>query len=85
MNLIARAAIYTSVGRPNFAQYVNGVTLPDPESAPSATNRITVNNAGIKAWSARTFNVRLERYFEGVGQFSIGAFRRQLKKDLPPG
>jgi hypothetical protein len=47
----ARAAVYTSVGRPNFAQYVNGVTLPDPESAPSATNRITVNNAGIKSSS----------------------------------
>src|SRR6185436_19200833 len=57
-NLIARAAFYTSVGRPNFAQYVNGVTLPDPESAPSGTNRIVVNNAGIKAWSAHSEKLR---------------------------
>jgi iron complex outermembrane recepter protein len=78
-NLIARAAVYTSVGRPNFAQYVNGVTLPDPEAAPSSTNRIIVNNAGIKAWSARTEKVRLEYYFEGVGQVSVGAFRRDFK------
>jgi TonB-dependent receptor len=77
-NLIARAAYYTSVGRPNFAQYVNGVSLPDPETAPSSAT-ITVNNAGIKAWSARTEKVRLEYYFAGVGQVSVGAFRRDFK------
>ncbi|MEO6245008.1 MAG: hypothetical protein ABIQ12_06200, partial [Opitutaceae bacterium] len=77
-NLIARAAAYTSVGRPNFAQYVNGVSLPDPETAPS-TATIVVNNAGIKAWSANTTKVRLEYYFDGVGQVSIGAFRRDFK------
>ena len=38
-----------------------------------------VNNAAIKAWSARTVSVRLEHYFEGVGQFSVGAFRRQFE------
>ena len=78
-NLILRAGAYRSVGRPNFAQYVNGVTLPDPESAPSASNRIVVNNAGIKAWSANSTKLRLEYYFEGVGQVSIGAFRRDFE------
>ncbi len=77
-NLIARAAAYSSVGRPNFAQYVNGVSLPDPETAPS-TATIVVNNAGIKAWSANTTKVRLEYYFEGVGQISVGAFRRDFE------
>jgi TonB-dependent receptor len=77
-NLIARAAYYTSVGRPNFAQYVNGVTLPDPETAPSTATR-TVNNAGIKAWSAQTGKLRLEYYFAGVGQVSVGAFQRDFK------
>jgi outer membrane receptor for ferrienterochelin and colicin len=38
-----------------------------------------VNNAGIKAWSAQTGKVRLEYYFEGVGQVSVGAFRREFK------
>jgi hypothetical protein len=35
-NLIARAAWYTSVGRPNFNQYAGGVTLPDPDLPPAA-------------------------------------------------
>jgi len=78
-NLIARAAYYHSVGRPNFIQYSGGVTLPDTGNPPGPGNRITVNNAGIKAWSARTVNLRLERYFEGVGQISVGAFRRQIE------
>jgi iron complex outermembrane recepter protein len=38
-----------------------------------------VNNAAIKAWSAHTEKVRLEYYFEGVGQVSVGAFRRDFK------
>ena len=78
-NLILRVAGYASVGRPDFNQYTGGLTLPDTESPPSPGNRIIVNNAGIKAWSARSVKVRLEHYFEGVGQLSVGAFRRQIR------
>ena len=78
-NLIARAAWYTSVGRPDFNQYSGGITLPDTDLPPSTGNRISVNNIGIKAWSAQTTKVRLEYYFERVGQISIGAFRRDFK------
>jgi TonB-dependent receptor len=81
-NLILRSAFYTSVGRPNFNQYAGALTLPDTENLPNASNansRIGVNNAGIKAWSAKTTKVRLEYYFEGVGNLSIGAFRRDFE------
>ncbi len=78
-NLIARAAVYQSVGRPNLNQYAGGITLPDTEEPPGVGNRIIVNNAGIKAWSAKTVNVRFEYYFEGVGQLSIGGFRRDYE------
>ena len=78
-NLIARASWYTSIGRPNFNQYSGGVTLPDVEAPPSSSNRISVNNAGIKPWSARTFNARLEYYLEGVGQLALGGFRRDFE------
>ena len=78
-NLIARAAYYHSVGRPDFIQYSGGVNLPDTGNPPAPDNRISVNNSAIKAWSARTVNVRLENYFEGVGQFAIGAFRREIQ------
>src|SRR5204862_7974346 len=33
----------------------------------------------IKAWSAHTINARLEHYFEGIGQVSVGVFRRHVK------
>ncbi len=79
-NLIVRAARYSSVGRPNLNQYAGGVTLPDPDrDASNPANRIVVNNAGIKAWSSETTNARLEYYFAGVGQISVGAFRRDIK------
>ena len=78
-NLIARAAAYASVGRPNFNQYAGGLTLPDLESPPTPNNRTVVNNAGIKAWSARTVSTRLEYYFAGVGQLSLGGFRRDFE------
>lgn len=78
-NLIARAAWYTSVGRPNFNQYSGGITLPDVESPASPTNRITVNNVAIKAWSAKTAKVSLEYYLEPVGLLSVSAFRRNIE------
>ena len=78
-NLVARAAYYTSVGRPDYNQYAGGLTLPDTENPPSTNNRISVNNVAIKAWSARTAKVRLEYYFDRVGQVSVGAFRRDFK------
>jgi iron complex outermembrane recepter protein len=78
-NLIARAAVYRSIGRPDLGQYASGITLPDTESLPSGTNRIVVSNAGIKPWTADSLNVRLEYYFQGVGQISVGAFRREFE------
>jgi iron complex outermembrane receptor protein len=77
-NLIARAAVYTSIGRPDYNQYAGGVTVPDPDN-PQPSDQITVSNIGIKPWSARTFNARLEYYLQGVGQISVGAFRRDFE------
>ena len=77
-NLIARSAYYWSVGRPDFNQYAGGVTLPDTSAVASVNNRIAVNNPGVKAWTAKTTKVRLEYYFERVGQISLGAFRRDF-------
>ena len=78
-NLIARAGYYWSVGRPDFAQYAGSLTLPDTESPPGPTNRISVNNAGIKAWSAQTTKVSLEYYFQQVGLLSLSGFHRKIE------
>ena len=77
-NLIARAGYYWSVGRPDFSQYAGALTLPDTTLLPSPTNRISVNNPAIKAWSARTTKMSLEYYFGGVGLISLGAFHREI-------
>jgi TonB-dependent receptor len=78
-NLILRAAVYRSIGRPDLGQYASGITLPDPDLPASPTNRIVVSNAGIKPWTAQSVNARIEYYFEGVGQISLGAFRRDFE------
>jgi iron complex outermembrane receptor protein len=78
-NLIARAAISTSVGRPDYNQYAGAVTLPNTDNPPSSTNRIAVNNAGIKPWTATSTKLRLEYYFPGVGQLTFGVFRREYE------
>ena len=78
-NLLFRAAVSTSIGPPNLNQYAGGVTLPNTDNPPSAANRIVVNNAAIKPWTANTVKVRLEYYFAGVGQVSVGAWRRHFQ------
>ncbi len=78
-NVTARFAYYQSVGRPDFNQYAGGLTLPDTSVPVTSNTVISVNNAGIKAWSAETYKVRLEYYFERVGTINIGAFRRDFK------
>jgi iron complex outermembrane receptor protein len=75
-NLYLRTAYYYSVGRPGFNQYAGGVTLPNIENPPGPGNRISVNNAGIKAWESHSTLARLEYYLRGVGQVSIQGFRR---------
>jgi TonB-dependent receptor len=78
-NLIGRVGYYHSVGRPSLNQYTAGLTLPNLELPNASNNRISVPNSGIKAWSARSVQARLEYYFEGVGQISVGGYRREIK------
>ncbi len=77
-NFVARVAYYQSVGRPDFGQYSNGLTLPDTANLPSNNNVISVNNPTIKAWSAESYKMRLEYYYEGVGNINLGAYRREF-------
>ncbi|MSU73364.1 MAG: TonB-dependent receptor [Opitutus sp.] len=78
-NLVFRSAYFYSIGRPDYSQYSGGLTLPNLENPPGPNNVITVNNVGIKPWSAKSATVRLEYYFAGVGQISVGAFRRDFR------
>jgi TonB-dependent receptor len=79
-NLIARAAYYYSIGRPDFNQYAGGISLPNLENVPSPSNVITVNNVNLNPWTAKSLTLRMEYYFEGVGQVSLGVYRRAFEK-----
>ena len=78
-NLIVRGAYYQTVGRPEFTNYVSGVTLPNTENPPSSSNRITLGNVNLKAWQAESYVARLEYYFVGGGQISVGGFIRDYQ------
>ncbi len=78
-SLIARAGHYWTVGRPDFNQYGGSVNLPNTENPPGPNNRISINNAGIKAWSARTTRIALEYYYEPGGLVSISGFQRDFE------
>ena len=77
-NLIARAAYYETVGRPDFNQYAGGLTVPNIEVF-NPNDRITVNNVSIKAWQAKTYMARFEYYFGRVGQLSFNYFVRDFE------
>ena len=76
-NFIGRISYYESVGRPDFGQYAGGLTLPDIEQAKPG-DRITVSNASIKAWQARSYVARLEYYFGTASQLTAGFFLRDF-------
>ena len=78
-NWIIRGAYYQTVGRPEFTNYVSGVTLPNTELLPSASNRITLGNVNLKAWQAESYVARLEYYLAQGGQISFGGFIRDYK------
>ena len=76
-NFIGRVSYYESVGRPDFGQYAGGLTLPDIEQ-PKPGDKITVSNASIKAWQARSYVARLEYYFGTASQVTAGFFIRDF-------
>ncbi len=75
-NLVARAAYARTIGRPSFGRIIPGVTVSEPDAA---TPLITVNNTGLKPYSADNYDLSLEYYFAGNGQLSAGFFRKDVK------
>jgi iron complex outermembrane receptor protein len=75
-NLIARAAWYTSVGRPNFNQYAGGITLPDLEAPPATPTASPSTTPASRPGAPGPPRCGLEYYFEGVGP--------DLGRRLPP-
>lgn len=71
-NFILRAAVTTSLARPNYynlAPYVNAIP---------ADSEIAAGNPNLKATYATNFDVMAENYFENIGIVSAGAFYKNL-------
>ncbi len=71
-NFILRAAVTTSIARPNYynlAPYVNVI---------AADTEIAAGNPNLKATYATNFDVMAENYFENIGIVSAGAFYKNL-------
>ncbi|MEN9635757.1 MAG: hypothetical protein RL077_4161 [Verrucomicrobiota bacterium] len=75
-NIIIRAAYAQTLGRPNINNVIPSTTISDPDVA---NPTITVNNAGLKPWSAQSYDVSLESYQIKDGFGSIGVFRKSVK------
>ncbi len=75
-NLILRAAYAQTLGRPNINNVIPSTSISDPDVANPV---ITVNNAGLKPWSAKSYDLALESYQIKDGFGSIGVFRKSVK------
>ncbi len=74
-NLVARAAYARTIGRPNIADIVPGVSLSEPTAA---TPTISVSNTGLTPWTADSFDLTLESYHLKDGFGSIGVFQKNI-------
>ena len=74
-NLVARAAYARTLGRPNYSEIIPGISVSDPATT---TRTITVNNTGLKPWTADNYDLSLEYYGTANGVVSVGAFRKDL-------
>ena len=75
-NLIVRAAYAKTLGRPNLNFIIPGTTISDPDAA---NPTITVNNVGLKPWTATSYDLSLESYQIKDGFGSVGVFQKSIK------
>ena len=75
-HLVARAAYARTIGRPNLSLIIPGATFSEPTvAAPS----ISVTNAGLKPWTADSYDLSLESYHLKDGFGSVGVFQKNIK------
>ncbi len=74
--LVLRAAYARTLGRPDYSFIVPGATFSEPTAAQPT---ITVNNTGLKPWTADNFDLSLESYQIKGGFGSLGVFRKNIK------
>ncbi|MBL9201965.1 MAG: TonB-dependent receptor [Opitutaceae bacterium] len=74
-NLILRAAYAQTLGRPNINNIIPSTSISEPDAT---LPLITVNNAGLNPWSAKSYDLSLESYQIRDGFGSIGVFQKSI-------
>ena len=74
-NLLLRAAYERAVGRPDLANIVPNVALPDSTMTGQV---IAVSNPLLKPEQANNYDLSLEYYFKHTGVLSVGLFRKDF-------
>lgn len=74
-DLLFRASYARTITRPDFNYIIPGVTIADPTSS---AQTITVDNTGLKPWTADNYDLSLEYYFHPAGVISIRGFRKDI-------
>lgn len=79
-NILIRAGYARTIGRPDLGNITPGATIADPANtvAPGARPIITVNNTGLKPWTADGYDIALETYNLKGGAGSIGMFQKNI-------
>jgi iron complex outermembrane recepter protein len=75
--LIGRVSYARSIARPSFNYILPTVNLPDPATENRA---ITLTNPDLKPWTANSYGLSLEYYFDApsTGVISVRAYRRDI-------
>ncbi|MDO8544755.1 MAG: TonB-dependent receptor [Opitutaceae bacterium] len=71
-SLLARASYNRAISRPSVANLIPTVT----ENLD--TNTVSMGNPELRPFISDNFEVSLEKYFEPVGQFSLGVFLKEI-------
>ncbi|GGB41817.1 TonB-dependent receptor [Sphingomonas metalli] len=79
--LIARAAVTTAIGRPNYPDLAPYVQV-DLTTSPTT---VTLGNPALKPYKATNYDAALEYYLPGQGLISVGYFRKDIDDPIYTG
>ena len=71
-NLLVRTSYNRAISRPPIANITPSVTEN------TDNNTVTIGNPDLKPYLTNNYEVSIERYFEPVGQLSVGVFRKDI-------
>jgi len=75
-HFVARAAYARTIGRPNVNLLIPGTTISDPDVL---NPTITVNNPGLRPWTADNYDLTFEVYDVKGGSGAVGFFQKDVR------